>query len=52
MPELVELIRRLETLWIPGAIIATLVLLLILWEIALVLGVLLGVAGNERSGDG
>jgi hypothetical protein len=49
MLELVELMRRLETLWIPGAMIAALLLLLILWEIGLVLGVLLSVAGKERS---
>lgn len=50
MSELLELVRRLDALWIPGAVIAALVLLLILWEVALLLGVLLNVAGNEDSG--
>jgi hypothetical protein len=51
MSEPLELIRRLDALWIPGAVIAALVLLLILWEVALVLGVFLSVAGQEGSSE-
>jgi len=51
MSELLELIRRLDALWIPGAVIAALVLFLILWEIALLLGVFLSVAGQEDSSE-
>jgi len=50
MPQVVELVRRLDALWLPGVLIAIVVLLLILFEVAVLLGVLLGVAGNRDVG--
>jgi len=51
MAAILELSRFMETWWAPGAVIAAAVLLVILFEVAVLLGVLLNVAVKHDSRD-
>lgn len=50
MPDPIELIRRLDGLWVPAVAVASLVLLLILWEVAILLGVHVVLRKGEHPG--
>lgn len=49
MATITELLRLMEAWWIPAATLALLLVLLILWEVAVLLGVHIGMARHERA---